>query len=215
MDHFDTVIFDLDGTLLNTLDDLADSTNYALTVLGMPTRTLDEIRIFVGNGVARLVECAVPEQATKAQTAECLALFKAHYMTNMRNKTAPYPGILALLETLREKRYHMAVVSNKFDGAVKELCGVYFGALLPVAVGERPGLAKKPAPDLVWDCLTELGADAGRAVYVGDSEVDILTAKNAGLPCLSVSWGFRDENFLKANGAGQIAGTVAELLEML
>ncbi len=215
MKRFDTIIFDLDGTLLNTLDDLADSVNYALAANGLPERSLDEVRRFVGNGVANLMERSVPAGTGPELEAKCLADFKAHYLTNMRHKTAPYPGVLDLLSDLQDNGCKVAVVSNKFDGAVKELCGVYFGPLLPVALGERPGVRKKPAPDLVRACLERLGATADRAVYVGDSDVDIETAKNAGLPCLSVSWGFRDAAFLRAHGAETIAGTPEELKDMI
>lgn len=211
MNTYDTVVFDLDGTLLNTLDDLADSTNFALRANGLPQRSLDEVRRFVGNGVANLIHKAVPAGTAQSLEDQCLADFKAHYVTNMRNKTAPYPGILDLLRHLQQSGCKVAVVSNKFDGAVKELCGEYFGPLLPVALGERPGIRKKPAPDLVRACLEELGRPAERCVYVGDSDVDIQTAKNAGLPCLSVTWGFRDEAFLRSHGAETIVSTPEEL----
>ena len=190
---YDTVIFDLDGTLLNTLQDLADSTNYALALQGMPARTLEEVRRFVGNGVGRLT----------------------HYTLNMEHKTAPYPGVLPLLDRLGQAGIRTAVVSNKFDSAVKGLCHAYFGARIPVAIGESQGVARKPAPDTVFRALEELGAGTGRAVYVGDSDVDIQTAANAGLPCLSVSWGFRDAEFLTAHGAQRIVDTPQALEALL
>ncbi len=215
MRQYDTIIFDLDGTLLNTLEDLADSTNEALMRNGLPTRSLEEVRRFVGNGVARLIHLAVPEDTSPELEAKCLEEFKAHYLTNMRNKTGPYPGILGLLEALGKQDLQLAVVSNKFDAAVKELCADYFGSLVPLAMGERPGLEKKPAPDLVFRALEELGANPSHAVYVGDSEVDLQTARNAHLPCLAVSWGFRDRAFLTAHGAGTIVDTPEELLGLL
>lgn len=215
MKGFDTVIFDLDGTLLNTLDDLADSANHALSTHGLPERTVDQVRQFVGNGVAQLIHLAVPEGTPQDVETQCLTDFKAHYRANMRRKTAPYPGIPELLKQLQINGCKVAVVSNKFAGAVKELCGAYFGPLLPVALGERPGVQKKPAPDLVWACLKELEATAEGAVYVGDSDVDIETAKNAGLPCLSVSWGFRDRAFLLSHGAQFLADTPQELSNLL
>lgn len=215
MRPYDTIIFDLDGTLLNTLEDLADSTNAALTRNGLPTRSLEEVRRFVGNGVARLIHLAVPEDTSQALEAKCFAEFKAHYLTNMRHKTAPYPGIFGLLEALGQQNLQLAVVSNKFDPAVKELCADYFGALIPLAMGDRPGLEKKPAPDLVLLALEKLGANPSRAVYVGDSEVDLQTARNAHLPCLAVSWGFRDRAFLAAQGAKTIVDTPEELLGLL
>ena len=204
---YDTVVFDLDGTLLNTLDDLADSTNYALALHQLPARTLEEVRHFVGNGVGLLIHRAVPEGTPPELEARCLADFRAHYLLNMENKTAPYPGVLELLDALQAAGIRTAVVSNKFDGAVKGLCQTYFGDRIPVAIGESDGVARKPAPDTVFRALAELGAGPERAVYVGDSDVDIQTARNAGLPCLSVSWGFRDADFLTASGAQHIVDT--------
>ncbi len=215
MRRYSTVIFDLDGTLLDTLQDLADSTNYALALHHMPTRSLEEIRRFVGNGVGLLLHRAVPEGTPADLEAQCLADFRAHYVVNMENKTAPYQGILPLLDGLNQEGIKLAVVSNKFDGAVKGLCSTYFGPRIPVAIGESQGVARKPAPDTVFRALDELGADAAGAVYVGDSEVDLQTARNAGLPCISVSWGFRDRDFLSSQGAQTIVSTPAELLEQL
>lgn len=212
---YQTVIFDLDGTLLDTLQDLADSTNYALSVHRMPARTLEEVRTFVGNGVGRLIHLAVPEGTPAEEEAACLADFRAHYLLNMENKTAPYPGVPALLEHLQAAGIRTAVVSNKFDGAVKGLCQNYFGDRLPVAIGESQGVARKPAPDTVFRALAELGAEPAGAVYVGDSDVDIATAQNAGLPCISVSWGFRDADFLRAHGAQQVADSPAALGALL
>lgn len=211
MRRFDTVIFDLDGTLLDTLEDLADSTNYALRENGFPTRSLAEVRQFVGNGVARLIHLALPARVSPELEAKCLETFKGHYRLHMRDKTGPYPGVPALLERLQADGFRMAVVSNKLDDAVKTLCREYFGPLIPVALGERPGIRKKPAPDLVRACMVALGGAADRCVYVGDSDVDIQSAQNAGLPCLSVSWGFRDRDFLLAHGAGTILDTPEEL----
>lgn len=211
MRRFDTVIFDLDGTLLDTLEDLADSTNYALRENGFPTRSLAEVRQFVGNGVARLIHLALPARVSPELEAKCLETFKGHYRLHMRDKTGPYPGVPALLERLQADGFRMAVVSNKLDDAVKTLCREYFGPLIPVALGERPGIPKKPAPDLVRACMVALGGAADRCVYVGDSDVDIQSAQNAGLPCLSVSWGFRDRDFLLAHGAGTILDTPEEL----
>lgn len=215
MRYYDAAVFDLDGTLLDTLGDLADSTNYALRLSGFPQRTLDEVRMFVGNGVARLIHLAVPQGTPPRAEAACLAQFRAHYLTNMENKTAPYPGILPLLDELSADGYALAVVSNKFDGAVKGLCQSYFGARIPVAIGESQGVARKPAPDTVLRALEELGVDAGRAVYIGDSDVDIQTAQNSGLPCLSVSWGFRDSAFLQRHGAAVIVDTPQALKRAL
>ena len=212
---YQTVIFDLDGTLLDTLDDLADSTNHALALHGLPERSREEIRQFVGNGVGRLLHLAVPAGTSPELEAQCLAEFRAHYLTNMEHKTAPYPGIPELLDALRACGIPCAVVSNKFDGAVKGLCRRYFGDTIPVAIGESQGVARKPAPDTVLRALAELGARTAGAVYVGDSDVDIQTARNSGLPCLSVSWGFRDRAFLTAHWEQGIVDTTAELEALL
>ena len=213
--RYDAVIFDLDGTLLDTLGDLAASTNRTLAHYGFPQRSVDEVRRFVGNGVERLIRRAVPVNTDEASLQSCLDWFKTDYMAHMRELTAPYPNILALLEALRDSGYKVGVVSNKFDGAVKELCRMYFGPLVSSAVGERPGLQKKPARDLVMLCMDELKVRPEHCVYVGDSDVDIQTAANAGLPCLSVSWGFRDRYFLLEHGADVIVDTPEELLEKI
>ena len=212
---YSAVIVDLDGTLLDTLQDLADSANYALALHHLPPRSLDEIRRFVGNGVGLLIHRAVPAGTSDEVEARCLADFRAHYLLNMENRTAPYAGVLELLDGLNQAGIKVAVVSNKFDGAVKGLCETYFGSRVRVAIGESRGVARKPAPDTVFRALKELDAQPGQAVYVGDSEVDIETARNAGLPCLSVSWGFRDEAFLTRSGAQRIVSSPAHLLELL
>lgn len=213
--RLDTVIFDLDGTLLDTLQDLADSVNYALAACGMPQRALGEVRTFVGNGVHHLIASSVPSGTDEAGRRHCLDLFRAHYLINMENKTAPYPGVLSLLEELLHQGYKLAVVSNKPDGAVKGLVQSHFDGLIPLAIGERPDMARKPAPDMVMLALKELSADGGRAVYVGDSEVDLETSKNAGLPCVSVSWGFRDKAFLLERGATHVADSIEDLSRIL
>lgn len=212
---YHTAIFDLDGTLLDTLQDLADSTNYALSLHHLPPRTVEEVRQFVGNGVGLLIHRAVPEGTAEELEGQVLRDFRAHYLLNMENRTAPYPGVLDLLDALRAAGVRTAVVSNKFDGAVKGLCQNYFGQRVEAAIGESQGVARKPAPDTVFRALAELGQAPEGAVYVGDSDVDILTAKNAGLPCIAVSWGFRSRAFLEANGARIIADTMQELEQLL
>ena len=212
---YQTAVFDLDGTLLDTLDDLADSVNFALAKNGKPERSREEVRRFVGNGVARLIHLAVPEDTSPEAEAKCLAEFRSHYLNNMERKTAPYPGILELLDALAAAGIARAVVSNKFDGAVKGLCGTYFGPRIPVAIGESRQVARKPAPDTVFQALKELGAEAAGAVYIGDSDVDIQTAQNAGLPCISVSWGFRSRDFLAEHGARRIVDTPEALRALL
>lgn len=210
-----TVIFDLDGTLLDTLQDLADSANYALSVNALPQRSLEEIRSFVGNGVAMLIHRALPEGTSEELEHKCFSDFRAHYVLNMQNKTAPYPGILPLLRRLHAEGFQLAVVSNKFDDAVKDLCQSYFGSLFGAAIGESHGVSRKPAPDTVFKALQELGARAEDAVYVGDSDVDLLTARNAGLPCISVTWGFRTREFLLQNGAVQLSDSPEDLCRLL
>ena len=211
------VIFDLDGTLLNTLDDLADSTNYALSKFGYPTRTIDEVRQFVGNGVAKLIERAIPEGKNNPNFEKCLAIFKENYAQNMYNKTAPYNGIIEMLSNLKSKGIKIAVVSNKFDLAVKELCKKYFEGFIDFAAGENEaqGIKKKPAPDTVISVLNEFNFASEDAVYVGDSDVDIMTAKNSQMPCISVTWGFRDEKFLLENGATILINAPSEIYNHL
>lgn len=211
MKRYQTVIFDLDGTLLNTLEDLTDATNYALREMHMPERTIDEVRAFVGNGVQKLMERAVPAGLKNPQFEETFAKFKEYYGVHCNDKTRPYEGILLLLRELKAEGHALAIVSNKLDSAVKELAEIYFEGIVPVAIGEWEGVAKKPAPDMVHKALEELGVSAETAVYVGDSEVDIMTAKNSGLPCIAVLWGFRDEKFLREHGAVNVARTPQEV----
>lgn len=191
----DTVIFDLDGTLLNTLEDLKNSTNFALSEFGFPERSLEEVRSFVGNGVRKLIERAVPQSCDKETTEKCLEIFKKNYSENMYNNTAPYNSILEILKDLRNNGLKIGVVSNKFDSAVKELCKKYFEDLVDIAIGQAGDVPKKPAPDGVLKAIKLLGAE--NIVYVGDSGVDVQTAKNANIPCIGVTWGFRDKKDLK------------------
>lgn len=211
------VIFDLDGTLLNTLEDLANSTNFALSKFNYPTRTIDEIRNFVGNGVAKLIERAIPDSNNNPNYEDCLSVFKEHYSLNKYNKTAPYEGIIELLKTLKESNYKIAVVSNKFDTAVKELCKKYFPNLIDIAIGENEagGIKKKPAPDTVLQALNILNIKPENSVYIGDSDVDIMTAKNSNMPCISVTWGFRDKEFLTKHGAKILNDTPKEIISTL
>ena len=212
---YQTAIFDLDGTLLDTLEDLYRAVNHALHDHGLPLRTRDEIRSFVGNGVELLVRRSLPVGYTEETAASVLSDFKTTYAAICKENTKPYEGILPLLSTLRERGSRIAVVSNKFDAATKALCAEYFGELVEVAVGERADIRKKPAPDTVFEALTALGVTADGAVYIGDSEVDIETAKNCGMDCISVTWGFKDTNFLLANGAKTLAHTPDQLLSLL
>ena len=201
MKEYQTYIFDLDGTLLNTIRDLAASVNYALRSTGMAERTLEEVREFVGNGVKKLMERAIPDGLNNPLFEDTFATFRQHYMQHNLDTTQPYPSIMQLLEQLKAEGKNIAVVSNKFYAATRELCRHFFGDLVPVAIGEREDIRKKPAPDTVIEALRELGVDKEGAVYIGDSDVDIMTAKNSGMPCVSVLWGFRDKEFLLEHGA--------------
>jgi phosphoglycolate phosphatase len=215
MKKYDTVIFDLDGTLLDTLDDLADSVNYALNMYCFPCRDAEEVRSFVGNGVARLMELCIPDGLNNSQYEKCLADFRNHYSKNMQNKTGAYKEIMELLEELSKEGYKLAIVSNKFDDAVKGLNQVYFGEYVKVAIGESDNINRKPAPDTIFKALEELGSTADKAVYVGDSEVDVQTAKNAEIMCVGVTWGFRDREVLEQEGADYIIDRPRELLRIL
>lgn len=212
MKDFATYIFDLDGTLLDTLDDLAASTNYALRQHDMPEHSLDDVRRFVGNGVGVLIGRAVPQDTPPELTARVLATFRRHYLEHGQDRTRPYPGIPEMLRELRARGKRVAVVSNKFYAATEELCRHYFGQLVEVAIGERENIRRKPAPDTVLEALRQLGVGRDDAVYVGDSEVDIATAANSQLPCISVLWGFRDRDFLLRHHAECFISSPQELL---
>jgi len=210
------VIWDLDGTLLNTLDDLAASTNAALLKNGLPQRTTDEVRCFVGNGVHKLIERAMPEPGEKhPKFQQVLDCFVAHYGAHSRDNTRPYDGIMEALAQLTEMGAMHAIVSNKIDFAVKALSQDYFPGWMKSAVGDDPSRRKKPAPDSVLEAMRQLGVTAEECVYVGDSDVDVITARNAGIPCVAVTWGFRDEQCLKDAGAEHIAHTPAQLVETI
>lgn len=210
-----TAIFDLDGTLLDTLEDLYRAVNIALDTHSLPLRTRDEVRSFVGDGVEMLIRRALPAGSDEDTVYTVLSDFKTTYAAICRDNTKPYDGIIPMLTALREGGVHVAVVSNKFDAATKALCAEYFGELVEVAIGERTGVRKKPAPDTVLEALSALGVSAEGAVYIGDSDVDIHTAKNADMPCISVAWGLRDEDFLLAGGATTLVHTPEELLGLL
>lgn len=212
MKHY--VIFDLDGTLLDTLEDLRDSVNHALRAEGLPERSLDEVRAFVGNGIRRLIERAVP-QGSSAETVDRVhAAFSAHYAEHCADKTAPYAGIPELLAELRSRCCKLGVVSNKDDAPARALIGRFFPDTFDSVVGTREGVRKKPAPDSLLETLSVLGGDVREAVYVGDSDVDALTAANAGCDCVPVSWGFRDRALLEALGR-PVADSPEELLQLL
>ena len=197
---YKALLFDLDGTLLNTLEDLYRSVNYALEAFQFPLRSLDEVRMFVGNGVARLIALAVPAGTPPKVTEEVLSVFRGHYAEHSREHTAPYEGILLSLHALHDKGWKMAVISNKFDAAVKALNAEFFSDYISVALGEQEGRRKKPAPDALFDAMKELGVSGEECIYIGDSDVDIETAKNAGIPCIGCAWGFRGRDFLREHG---------------
>ena len=204
------ILFDLDGTLLNTLEDLTDATNAALRHFGCHQRSMEEVRSFVGNGAERLIRLALPGKDNDPEVSEVLSWYKDFYAAHSQIKTRPYDGILEALQAVKEA-FPVAVVSNKPDNATKLLCKQYFGDVF--ALGESSRCPRKPAPDMVRQAMAAIGADS--CIYVGDSEVDVLTAKNAGVPCLSVLWGFRDRDTLLEAGAEHFCETPADLLETL
>ncbi|MFI3142411.1 MAG: HAD-IIIA family hydrolase [Clostridia bacterium] len=212
---YKAVILDLDGTLLDTLTDLADSVNFGLSEMGYPLRTKDEVRRFIGNGVVKLVSRAVPQGTSEQDSAKCLAIFRAHYLENMRNTTKPYEGIMQMLDELKLKGIKTAVVSNKLHEAVVELCDDFFEGKIDVALGVSNEDERKPKPTNVFKAMQILGVNESEALYVGDSEVDVQTAKNAGLKCIGVTWGFRDKAELLAAGADFIANEARKICSIV
>ena len=204
------LLFDLDGTLLDTLEDLLDATNYALRTYGYPERTLPELRRFVGNGAENQIRLSLPEGSSPDEVQKVLAVYKPYYTDHCQIKTRPYDGALEALAVLCEK-YPIAIVSNKPDSAVKALCADYFPGFY--ALGEVPGCPRKPAPDMVHKAMETIGAE--KCIYIGDSEVDVLTAKNAEVPCLSVLWGFRDKADMEAVGADYFCEKTTDLVEKI
>lgn len=211
MNTYKTYIFDLDGTLLDTLNDLHASCNYALRTHGMPERSLEEVRQFVGNGVKKLMERAIPDGLENPLFEDTLQTFRQHYLLHNLDTTLPYPGIMEMLQQLKAQGKRIAVVSNKFYAATQDLCKHFFGDTIQVAIGEREDIKKKPAPDTVLEALRQLQVTRQDAVYVGDSEVDVETARNSGIPCISVLWGFRSKSFLLSHGATTFIETPIEL----
>ena len=210
MDNF---IFDLDGTLLNTLKDLAASTNYALRSAGMPEHSVEDVRRFVGNGGKKLMERAIPQGLENPKFDETYATFRKHYLEHSLDTTKPYDGIPEVLAELKRRGKKLAIVSNKFYAATQELAKHFFPETIQVAIGERENIRKKPAPDTVLEAMRQLGVGREGTVYIGDSDVDIDTAKNVGVPCISVLWGFRDKDFLIEHGATHLIKEPKELLE--
>lgn len=212
---YKTVIFDLDGTLLNTLEDLAASVNYAMDKAGFPRRTIEEVRRFVGNGVRVLIRRSVPAGTSEERYNEAYDYFVKYYAENSMNKTKPYDGIPELLKELNNMGIKTAVVSNKIDFAVKQLCRDFFGEFIHVAIGDCDDTENKPAPDMVYKAVRELGCDIKDCVYVGDTDVDLETAANSGMDCISVSWGFRSREDLEGYGAAMIADKAWDIIKYL
>lgn len=224
MKKYSIYIFDLDGTLLDTLNDLAAAVNYALRMYGLPEHSIDDVRRFVGNGVRKLMERAVPDGADNPLFDEVFATFRSYYVAHAQDTTRPYEGIPETLTALKARGCKIAVVSNKMRKATEELCRHFFPDTIDVAIGEdeAAGIRRKPAPDTVFAALDtldslgnpriSLGSPRTSAVYVGDSDVDIETARNAGIPCISVLWGFRDKDFLLQHGAKTLISAPQDLL---
>ena len=210
--EYKTYIFDLDGTLLDTLHDLWVSCNYALRENGMPERTLDEVRRFVGNGVKKLMERAIPQGLDNPKFDVTYETFRKYYLVHSLDTTKPYSGIPELLANLKKHGKRIAVVSNKFYAATQELCRHFLGDYVEVAIGERENIRKKPSPDTVDEAIRQLKVSREDAVYIGDSDVDVMTARNSNMPCISVLWGFRDRDFLMQHGATTFVAAPKELM---
>lgn len=209
------VIFDLDGTLLDTLDDLCNSVNYSLRTNNFPERSLAEVRTFVGNGIRLLIERSVPEGTSKELIDKTFECFKTYYAVHCNDKTKTYPGVMDMLKELKKNGYKIAVLSNKAQYAVTKLCDIYFNNLLDDAVGARENVAKKPSPDALYICAENNNINLNNVIYVGDSDVDIATANNAGVRGIAVTWGFRSRELLIKCGAENLADNTDELLQIL
>lgn len=212
---YKAVIFDMDGTILNTLEDLKNATNYSLRQFGMPERSLEEVRMFVGNGIRKLVERAVPVGTSEEKIAQVFDVFLEYYEIHSADNTSPYPGILELVEKLKKSGIKTAVSTNKADVPAQELGREYFNGIFDLIVGQQDGLKVKPAPDSVNKILSILDIQKKDAIYIGDSDVDVQTAKNSGLDFIGVSWGFRGREFLEKNGAKNIVDNANEILDLV
>lgn len=212
---YTTIVFDCDGTLLDTLTDLRNAVNYVLRAHDLPERSVPEVKAALGNGVAHLMRQSLPDSISEAEFNTYLDEFKAYYGEHLQDYTAPYPDMLDVLDTLRAKGYKLAIVSNKIQEGITPLNKEYFGDRLPVAIGERPGLQRKPVPDMVLQALKELDSTQDESIYIGDSEVDVATAKNSGLLCIGVTWGFRDEQLHKDLGVTHIARKAEDIVTII
>lgn len=213
--RYQTIIFDLDGTLLNTLDDLAAATNYALEQHKMPARSTDEVRRFIGNGIHKLIERAVPQGTLQKAQEAVFASFNDYYKDHCADSTRPYEGTLKLLEDLRNAGCKTAIVSNKADYGVQALAAQYFAGCLDAACGERTGIARKPAPDMLLAIMQQLAATPDTTIYIGDSDTDLETAKNAGIDCIGACWGFRGRAFLEQHGAKLLADKISDIWDIV
>ncbi len=213
--RYKLVIFDMDGTILDTLKDMTEALNHTLKEYGYPLRSLDEVRLFVGNGIHKLIERAVPPGTEKEDIEKVFNSYVPYYEANCAVATMPYEGIVDVIRQLRKAGLLTAVVSNKKDPAVQTLVKKYFDGCFDEAVGEREGIRRKPAPDSVFEVLKILNTDKREAVYIGDSDVDLETAKNAGMDAIAVTWGFRDREFLREHGALRFADRPDDLKELI
>lgn len=212
---YKALIFDLDGTLTDSLEDLRLATNHALRTMGWAERSLDEVRTFVGNGVHRLIERAVPQGTSPEGLERCFGEFRTYYVEHCMDHTAPYAHIPEMLAALDDRGYRMAIVSNKLQAGVSVMHRQLYAEHVHVAIGEHAGVRRKPAPDMVLEAIRQLGVKPKDCVYVGDSDVDILTAQGAGLPCISVLWGFRDREFLLRHGATTLAAKPSDIVDIM
>ena len=215
MQEITTIVFDMDGTVLNTLEDLTVSMNYVLDRFNMPGHRLEEYRLFFGNGVKEALRLSLPEGASADIIDEMMVVFKEHYDAHCMDRTRPYDGIVDVMRQLKEKGYRLAIVSNKIDSAVKELNDRFFADYVDTALGEKTGINRKPAPDMVYAALKEMGSTKEESIYIGDSEVDLMTARNSELPCISVLWGFRDKKYLIEQGADCFADRPEDIIRIL
>ena len=215
--NIELLIFDMDGTLLNTLPDLTNSANTAFEKFGFKIRTQDEIKSFIGDGVVQFIERAIPHGQNNKDFTDCLETFKQIYINNADNKTKPYTKIINLLENLKKSGYKIAIASNKYDSAVQELVEKYFPDMIDFSIGENEilGIKKKPAPDMIDKILYELNIKRENCIYIGDSEVDIKTAKNSQIPCISVTWGYKDKDFLIKNGAQYLVDDPLKIIDII
>lgn len=212
---YNAVIFDLDGTILNTLPDLTESVNYALRSYNYPERTMDEVRTFIGNGVGLLIKRSLPNGTDDETVNNALSLFKGYYTEHYADKTVPYDKIYEVLVKLKQNGLKLGVVSNKFDSAVKSLCDKFFNGIFDCVIGEMDGIPRKPAPDLLFNAIIDLEVTQKKVLYIGDSDIDIKTADNAGVDYVSVTWGFKDKEFLIKNNSKTIIGKPEEILKLI